>query len=90
MNRLMSPSLMSWKGQHGHDAEGPARFEDDGNAAGAVHGFKAHGDAEALNDGDKNRAVARVLGDFTATCRTLFLGHALQLGADHLQELKDD
>ena len=57
---------------------------------GAVHGFKAHVDAEALNDGDKNRAVARVLGDFTATCRTLFLGHALQLGADHLQELKDD
>ena len=78
------------EGGHGHHAEMPARIEHDGRAVGAGHGFEPDGDEQALHQGDQHGQVTGVLGYLAASGLAFFLGHALDVGAHHLQKLHDD
>jgi len=72
-----------------HEAEAPARRDHDGGSRRSRHVLQAHGDAEALDEGQQHRPVARVLGDLAASRLTL-LREPLQVRDGDRQQLQDD
>ena len=78
------------QGGDSHQTEFPAGIHDDGSAFRACHAFEHGGDAKALDKGYRDSEISRVLCDLTSARLSFFLGHALDLGAHHLQELQDD
>ena len=78
------------KGDHGHQPKMPARRQHHGHARRTGHIFQAHGNAQALHQGDEHRHIAGVLGYLAPTGLPFFARHTLDVRADHLQQLHDD
>ena len=74
----------------GHQTEFPAGIHDDGSIFRADHAFQKGGNAEALYKGDRDSEISRVLRDLASAGLPFFLGHALDVGAHHLQKLQND
>ena len=68
----------------------PAGCKNNRCPARACHVFKPHRYAKALNQGNEHGEVTGVLRDLASTRLPFFLGHALDVGADHLQKLDDN
>ncbi len=65
------------QGDNGYAPESPTSFENHWSPRGAVHTFKAHGDAEALNDSNEHCGVTSILRQLSTPCGTLFFCHPL-------------